>query len=243
MNFKNILKEEESIFKQDDLKPAVILLLAALIPTLHRYFGSAEFYINITDVATVTHHTKSLPANIYFFLSALLLMGVIPLLIIKYFLKERIGDYGLRIGNWKTGLVSIAILFPVIAIAILLPAVYQQELKDFYPFYKGAGESVGSFLEFELWRGLLFYTAWEFFFRGFLLFGLRKFVGDGIAIMVQIIPSCLWHIGYPTGEILMSIPAGMMFGIIALRTNSIIWVWLLHWLIGMGLDVFIILSK
>jgi membrane protease YdiL (CAAX protease family) len=90
-------------------------------------------------------------------------------------------------------------------------------------------------------RGALFYTAWEFFYRGFMLFGLRRYVGDWLAICIQTIPQCLWHIGMPTGEILSSIAGGILFGIMALRTRSILWPMLLHFSIGVFLDLFIVL--
>jgi len=229
----------QNFFKKSDTKITIILLLAALIPTLHQYFGVTSFFYKLIP-SDSSIATESVAVG-YFFLTAFFLMGIIPFLLIKIVFKEKLLNYGLQLGDWKKGLYAVGVLFPIIAIAFLLPAAFQEEINTFYPLYKGADKNAVSFLNFELIRGLFFYSAWEFFFRGFILFGIRNSVNDWTAILIQTIPSCLWHIGYPTGEILMSIPAGIMFGIIALRTNSIIWVWLLHWLIGIGLDFFIIL--
>ncbi len=243
MHIKKFIFGEEIKFQTDFSKPTLILLMAAIIPTLHSYIGSREFFMNafiatITDVSILQWYSV-----IYFFIAAFVLMGVIPALVTKFILKEKLFDYGVRLGNKKGGLTAVAVLFPIIAFAFLLPAAYQKEMRDFYPLFKGALEDYSIFQAMEITRGLFFYTAWEFFFRGFLLFGMRKYVGDWNAILIQTIPSCLWHIGYPAGEIFMSIPAGIMFGILALRTRSIVYPFLLHWFIGVALDVFIIITK
>lgn len=112
---------------------------------------------------------------------------------------------------------------------------------DYYPLDKGAGESVFSFIQFEFLRIIFFYTAWEFFFRGFMLFELKRYTGDWLAICIQTIPSCLWHIGMPAGEIFASILGGILFGVIAIKTNSILYPFILHVLIGVTLDLLIII--
>lgn len=243
MSLKSFYLDNPPLLSKKDIKPTVILLLAALLPTLHRYVGSTEFYINVSSsVLSLGDNVEWFAVN-YFFLSAFILMGVVPFFLIKFYLKENSADFGLQIGDWQNGLKTVAVLFPIIAIALLLPAAYQKEFKDFYPLYKGAENSFSSFFGFEFSRGILYYSAWEFFFRGFLLFGMRKYVGDWNAILIQTIPSCLWHIGYPAGEILMSIPGGILFGVMAIRTRSIIWPFILHWLIGIAMDAFIVLTK
>ncbi|MBN1608648.1 MAG: CPBP family intramembrane metalloprotease [Polyangiaceae bacterium] len=69
--------------------------------------------------------------------------------------------------------------------------------------------------------------AWEFFFRGFVLLGLRRAWGSR-AIVIQAVPSALMHIGKPWLEVLASFPAALFFGIVAYRTNSIVPGLLLH---------------
>lgn len=125
----------------------------------------------------------------------------------------------------------------------LLADISKRHFRMFHvPVWLALAFSNSSILLVELLRGLLFYTAWEFFFRGFLLFGLQKDFGIWAAICIQTIPSCLWHIGLPTGEIFASIAAGILFGILAVRTRSILWAFLLHLLIGVGTDLFIVMT-
>jgi membrane protease YdiL (CAAX protease family) len=225
-----------ALLHSEEEKPTVILMASALLLTVHRCFGSMDF------AARYFPSASSFETAVFMFASAFVLLGVIPLAAIILIFRESPREYGLRLGAWKAGLVATAILTIVIFGAMLLPASQTQEMRIFYPFDKSAGDSAFAFLKLELARGILFYTAWEFFFRGFMLFGLRKHVGDWLAICIQTIPSCLWHIGTPTGEIFSSIAGGILFGLLAIRTNSILWPFLLHYLIGVGLDLFIVIT-
>jgi len=219
------------------LEPTVILLLSSLLLSLHRCFGSIEF-------ATQTFEGWSgLVASVYMFGTAFLLLGIVPFCVIVFLLGRDPREYGLSLGDWRLGSLITLTLFPAIACGLLFPASMTPEMREFYPFAPEAADSPATFAALELSRGLLFYTSWEFFFRGFMLFGLRRYVGDWLAICTQVIPQCLWHIGMPTGEIFSSIAGGVLFGVMALRTNSILWPLLLHWLIGVGLDVFIVVTS
>lgn len=233
INFLN----PSTLCRSEDIKPSVILLLAALVPTLHRYFGSMEFARHSLNM------TSESQAAAYMFVMAGLLLGILPLLVVRLIFREPLQSFGLRLGRWREGLVIASLLFVLIAVALLLPSSQTAEMRAFYPFDKGAAGSLFGFLRLELLRGALFYTAWEFFFRGFMLFGLRPYLGDWLAVCVQTIPSCLWHIGLPTGEIFASIAAGILFGVLALKTKSIWWVCLLHFLIGVGTDGLIVLTS
>lgn len=226
----------KTLYSQEQLKPTTILLLAALLPALHRYFGSMTF-------ARLTFPSMSeLEAAIFMFVAAFVLMGILPFAIVRFIFREPLRSYGLCLGDWRRGLPVTMILFVIIAGVFIYPASKTSDLRTVFPFDKNAGDSVFAFLRFELLRGLLFYSAWEFFFRGFVLFGLRKHLGDWMAICVQTIPSCLWHIGMPSGETFSSIVAGIMFGILAIRSNSILYVFILHYMIGFVLDLFIVIA-
>ena len=218
-------------FKQ---KPTVVLLASVVLVTIHCYFGSIRFAASSTVISGMINPVT------YMFLSAFILFGLIPALIVKGLFKEKLRNFGLRIGDWKFGILSTLLLFPPILLFLLFPASQMAEMQSFYPLDRAINSFSAQFFQMELFRGVLYYAAWEFFFRGFMIFGLRKYVGDWIAICIQVIPQCLWHIGMPTGEIFSSILGGILFGYLALRTGSVIWPFLLHYLIGIGMDTLII---
>jgi len=218
-----------------EMKPTVILLGSAILVAVHRYFGKVEF------AKRVDSSISNVAAADYEIASAFVLLGLIPLLLVMLLFRESWKDYGLRLGDWKFGLIAIAILFPIIAGSLYIDSK-TPAMQAFYPIDKGATQSVQAFLRLEV-PCLLFLMAWEFIFRGFMLFGLRPRVGDWLAICIQVIPSSLWHIGLPAKVTLAAIPGGILFGILAVRTNSIVWPILLHYLIWVGLDLFVALNQ
>ena len=213
---KDVLNPRE-LYSHDQLKPTVILLLAVILPVAHRTIGSIEFAHRRFSL------TNDFDAVLYMFLSAFFLMGVLPAVVILFIFRQRLSEYGLTIGDWRKGLHVTAFLLILIGVLFVYPSSQIPEIRTYFPLDKGAGDSVLVFLKLQLFRGALFYSAWEFFFRGFMLFGLRKYTGDWMAICIQVIPSCMWHIGMATPEIFSSILAGLLFGILAIRTRSIFW--------------------
>jgi membrane protease YdiL (CAAX protease family) len=193
------------------------------------------------EFAENTFEPSALSPLLYMFLSTFLVLGVLPAIYLRFVAHESLRDYGLQIGDWKAGLLSLAVLYPIVALTLLYPGSLTDGLQNQYPLDRAAGDSVGHFLSYEIVRGALFYTAWEFFFRGFMLFSLRKPLGDWVAICIQAVPSGLWHIGHPFTETTTSIIGGVLFGVIALRTRSILWPFLFHYFTGVGLDILIVL--
>ncbi len=124
------------------------------------------------------------------------------------------------------------------AIAFTYPSSQMEAFLREYPFYKGASSSLWRFAVYSL-SYLVFYLGWEFFFRGYMQFGLEGVFGGWNAIFIQTLASCLLHTGKPLGEIYGSILAGIIWGVIAWRAHSLLVVILLHWLMGVSLDVFI----
>jgi membrane protease YdiL (CAAX protease family) len=82
---------------------------------------------------------------------------------------------------------------------------------------------------------MLQFVAVEFFFRGFLLFGLARFIGP-YAVYVAVIPYCMIHFGKPLPETIGAIIAGIVLGKMALASKSIFPGILIHCLVGCLMD-------
>jgi len=161
------------------------------------------------------------------------------MLIIKLVFKDSWKAYGLGIGDWKKGL-PLLLLIPLVITPVIYFASKMPDVRSEYPLSKLLFDHKDLILGYELLYIILYYIAWEFYFRGFLLFGLAKKWGVWNAILIQTISSCLIHIGKPEGEIIGSIIVGILFGLIAWRTKSIWYVFALHAAIGVLTDLFII---
>lgn len=124
---------------------------------------------------------------------------------------------------------------------VMLPLVYlasrQAGFQRSYPFF--AFERLG-FTNLLLGLGIraVGMFAWEFICRGYLLFGFERRVGGPAAIAVQTIPFAVMHVGKPAPEAIGSIVAGVVLGIVALRSRSFIPGAILHWSVAATLDIF-----
>jgi membrane protease YdiL (CAAX protease family) len=106
-----------------------------------------------------------------------------------------------------------------------------------YPAVPAAARDPKVFAAHELLY-LTKWVSWEFFFRGFMLFGLRKDLG-GAAILLSTVPFAVMHcIGKPQLEALGAIGAGLVLCAIALSSRSIWPGVLLHWLVATSMDFF-----
>ncbi len=180
-----------------------------------------------------------LAAALSYFASFFLLCFAAPLawLLIKG--EPAPASLGLALGNWRAGLILVLIGAPV---AVLAHFTGRKSMGDFYPFSKQAMASPVSFLGYETAYLLLYYVAWEFAFRGVILFSLASLLpqtiaGAFIAIMVQTALSTVFHIGHPDSEIGAALLAGVAFGIVVLSTGSILSTIAIHAMIGIFEDV------
>ena len=145
---------------------------------------------------------------------------LIPSLIIKLVFRERIADYGLNFH----GILRSSWLYLVMFLIMVGPLVLVSQTEAFqakYPFYRlQPGEPFWP----RLWIWEAAYTcqffALEFFFRGFMVHGLRQRFGI-YAIFVMTVPYCMIHFGKPMTETLAAIGAGIILGLMSLKTRSI----------------------
>ncbi len=166
----------------------------------------------------------------------------IPVLVIRFVLREKISDFGTRVGgilsHGRTYLALFAVAVPFIVLASTT-ASFQAR----YPFYDlAAGESLWP----NMWLWWLFYAAQfaalEFFFRGFLVHGLKGRLGY-IAIFVMLVPYNMLHFTKPVLEALAAIPGGYVLGSLSLRTRSIWWGAALHCAVAGTMDVLALIQK
>jgi membrane protease YdiL (CAAX protease family) len=101
----------------------------------------------------------------------------------------------------------------------------------------GAAETDASL--FVAYQGfyLVKWAAWEFFFRGFILFGFKKDFGTK-AVLVSCIPYALVHVGKPELEMFSAFLGGLVLCAIALKSKSIWPGVFLHSMVATTMDFF-----
>jgi membrane protease YdiL (CAAX protease family) len=152
---------------------------------------------------------------------------VLPLVIILL-LRENPLRFGLGLGDWRRGLNYTLLCLAALVVPIYLFA----QVPQMRAYYRPQATSIG--LSWALWQGAAMF-AWEFFFRGFLLFGLEEALGD-YAAWVQAVPFTMAHFGKPEVETYTSLLGGVILGYIVLRTRTFYPAWLTHWFLVLGLQ-------
>jgi uncharacterized protein len=224
-SIKNDIKSLLSRIKDLDKKVVIILMAVAVLQTLSYYFTSRRFFREYLFEKFQDFSQPYLLEFIYWFVGDFLAFFIIGLLIIKLLLKEKVSDYGLQVGDYKTGL-KYSSLFLFVMIVLIWFVSASPAFAEKYPHLSDAKSNWNILLIYEL--GMLIYMfAWEFIWRGFTLFGLEKKFGY-YSILIQMIPFVILHNGKPFLETFGAIFGGIALGILALRTRSFYYCVLTH---------------
>ena len=206
-------------------REATLLLLAAALLTLVHYHGQPAWLDALLGPRDTIFSWQAT--------NVVLLLGV-PLLVIRLVLREPLSAFGLALGRPRVWARDAALLaVALVPVALLL--AHFTPLGAGYPIYRPVLTNPWLWVPSTLGWGAYFF-AWEFFFRGFLLFGLEKRLG-ALAIAVQTVPFVMAHYPKSEAESLAAIGGGVLFGWMALRGGSFLGVWLLHWLLATAINV------
>ena len=223
-SFKTELNSLWAAIKTLSFKETFIFMSVAVITFLSMHYASKDFTFFST---------------LYWFSADGFLMFIIPMILIPLVLKGKPADYGFRLGDYKFGLKS-SILFVVVMLPFLWIASGDKSFASTYPqggtFVR---ENLSVLFYYELFVGF-YMLAWEFFWRGYMLFGLKQKFGF-YAIFIQMIPFFILHRGKPDIETFASILGGLILGIQAWRSNSFIYCFLVHWAVMIFVDVISVL--
>lgn len=188
---------------QFDGRVTLLVILSTIVPMVDYYNHS------LTSL-------KAVDRFIFYF--------IIPIIVIILIFREHPEAYGLRLGDWRTGLRWT--LIGCVGMGLVLWVVARQPgMAEFYEARAPEGAARIVLLNgIEMW-------GWEFMWRGLLLFGLARVVGPGAAIWLQAIPFAFMHLGKPEIETFTTIFGGAAFGYIAWQSGSFLYPFLIHWFI------------
>lgn len=152
------------------------------------------------------------PDCIYAFL-CFFLLPILFLLVVR----ENPRNYGLSFGRIKPAIpVLVCLLTGLTLLGFFVSRM--DSFRQFYPYYlRPAQDLLLLFL-----NGFVYMWSWEFINRGFLLLGLKRYVGV-YAVYIQLIPFVILHLGKPPFELYGSILFGLFFGFYAYLTDSFIY--------------------
>ncbi len=154
----------------------------------------------------------------YSYLERLGEYAILPLICIVFIFRDNLNEYGIRLGDWKAGII-ITVAAVIISAPILYLAVRSDPaLQEYYAPKFTSLFFIGIMVEM---------IGWEFLLRGFVLFGYEKRFG-GNALWLQAVPFALAHLGKPGVETFTTIFSGFFFGWVAWRTRSVLYPIFIH---------------
>lgn len=164
------------------------------------------------------------------------LMGYIllPFIVIRFLLKEKIADFGWRWNETHKHWAGYVLLITPILFFIFLVS-FREDFLQHYPFYNNAGRSWFDLIAWEVLY-LLQFAALEFFFRGFMVQSLRPAMGAN-AIWVMTLPYLMIHFPKLWPEAFGALLFGLYLGILALKSRSIWGGFFVHAGIAITMDV------
>jgi membrane protease YdiL (CAAX protease family) len=199
-----------------DVRACGVLVFTALVMIFQEYYGDRPTFDALFSRYAGRRYYL-LGEFLWWTGAKLFAYLLVPVLLIKW-AGGRLSDFGLALRGagrhlWIYGLLFAAVLPLVVVASSTAPFLRT------YPFYRLAGRSWFDFVAWELAYGASF-VALEFFFRGFLLFSLRRVFG-AYAIFVMIVPYCMIHFHKPVVEVIGAIFAGVILGGLSMATRSI----------------------
>ncbi len=249
MNFLfRIFPFTQSDWRDLPLRPVMISIVVSLCLIGIRYYSASHHFADLrwlwelvgmetwadkVEFALNHHPDSSLWDLVYWSIVTTLFFLVVPLGIIIFGFRQSPAEFGLKIKGiffgWKAYAFMAAVMFPVVIVVSFSP-----EFVHTYPFYRFQ-QPEKLFPQFFIWEFfyILQFFSLEFFFRGFMVLGLKPWL-KGYSILAMTIPYCMIHFSKPLPECIGSIFAGLVLGAMSYRTGSI-------WL-GAAIHVFVALS-
>jgi membrane protease YdiL (CAAX protease family) len=183
-------------------RETIVIVVASFVLLLDSY----HVLIPITDAALGTGLERAL------------LYGLVPLAVLLL-LGERPSRYGLRLGGWRIGLVSMLVA-GVMATPVIVVA---SGWTDVHAYYRRDHLDLGGLLL----ANTLELSAAEFLYRGFLMMALIRWCGP-LGVVLATLPFVFMHLGKPELETLSTVFGGIGFGWLAWRTGSVLYGAALH---------------
>ena len=251
---QEFLKIESLPRKKLGSKVALICIVTALFLTLDRYLSDYRFILSLLPSMglielsnsfsfLMLHHDNAQLHQLTHWAACIILFYFIsPILFVVFVLKEPLTEYGLAIHfSWDSYKPYFFMLLGMIPIIGYFSGT--QSFLAGYPFYT-VERSEQLYPNFVIWQFLYFlqFIALEFMFRGFLLHGIKRKFGF-YAIFVMMIPYCMIHFGKPMAETFGAIVAGIVLGIMSLKTKSIWPGVILHYGVAILMDLSVLYRK
>jgi len=217
----------------------LVIFMACIAVLLSQYFLSASGVAGnyISSLQYFNELSNSFSYVIGWGIFTVGIYSLIPLFAI-YLLNEKPIQFGFA---FTRGGKAIYLLAPFVLLPITFFFSKSPSFQNTYPYLSNP-ESIEQLIIWEIAYGLQF-LALEFFFRGFLLHAILKYVKPMPAIILASIPYTMIHLVKPTPEAVASFFGGAFLCWLAIKYKSISIGFYLHITLAVSMDIFVLYHK
>ena len=215
-------------------KPVFVLLTATVFQVVARFHTSRFAFRALASGMTTDPSRQELYEYCLWLIGDFLLQFPLLLLLVRLILKDAAAGYGLKLGEFRLGL-KVSLVFWMCMLPVLWFVSGSAAFQHIHP---APGLAKTEWMAFWLYEccSILYIIGWEFIWRGYVLFGLKEYVGY-YAVFIQMIPFALLHLGSPELETYAAIVAGVGLGMLAFATRSFWYGALAHMLVLGTMDM------
>ncbi|MFZ2621208.1 MAG: type II CAAX endopeptidase family protein [Minisyncoccia bacterium] len=209
------------------MHPVGVVIISIVLIVLSNY---PSFFLSKYGLLT-----KGSLGFLYFVnLSALILLFIVPILIIKFILKRPLEEFGLSSPkNWNEA-VKLTTLATIVLLSILFFIAKDSGFQKFYAVKEGFGVF---FLLATLGSGI-YYVGEEFLFRGFMFFALSERVHFH-SFWITSLVFALLHATKPSGEVIFAFISSLIFCYLSQKTRSFLPAFAVHFIIALGFNLMV----
>ncbi len=199
-----------------DAQTAAVLMLAPLLMIAQFKLGGRSFFRTHLAPLLPPDATGLWPWAWWFGMQGVLGFAL-PALVLRLGFRQTAAEAGLGLGDARLALrLTLAYAAVVVVGAWYFSAGLAFQAS--YPHFRAAAYDWRLFARYETLY-LCYWIGWEYLWRGFLLFGTRRTLGY-YAILVQAIPFALLHLQKPAAEAVLSLPGGILLGLLVWRCRA-----------------------
>ena len=119
------------MFSGENRRPTVALFTSSICLSFWYVFGNYQYWAAyLTDETYASGGAMVSPAVAALF-STILLLGIVPIAVVRYVLREPLTDYGIRLGNLRLALVCSVLAAP----PLVLIGYFSSQSPAFCAFY------------------------------------------------------------------------------------------------------------
>ena len=204
--------------------------------------GWVTLVLGLAITAFLSYYNRQFVGYERYYLLNIALLLWIPLVVILVFLRRDVAEFGMTTGSLRSGLLVALLLFLLFIPVIVIVS----PMKPFQDYYIAHARNSGV-LDYRGqldWGRVVFHQvvvgfymfAWEWFFRGFLLFGLKRLMPWVWAALLQAAAFALLHYLKPPIEVASSFFGALLLAGVALRYRSFLPCFVVHWAINASFD-------